>query len=227
MQELTQTLNKLTVLFADDDENFRKEMVQILKLFFKDVIEAKDGLEALELFEMHTVHVAFLDYCMPKLNGYEVASKIRLSQKEFPIVFMSGFSDEEKLFNAIKIKVEGYVKKPFNQMDILQIMSSITRALMSTHNHLKIQIAEDVWYDFTSKTIHQKNDVLILTKSEVDLVELLIQNKSRLVPTELIEEVIFNGHVEANTLRNLIYRLRKKIGVPLISNVKDLGYILA
>ena len=110
-EKLYDPLKQAVALIADDDISFRNEMAKFLGLFFSEVIQASNGLEALEYFEKYPIDVIFLDYHMPKFNGYETAVKIRLRSKYIPIIFISGDLEEFKFMNIIKIKAEYFLKK--------------------------------------------------------------------------------------------------------------------
>jgi len=90
------------------------------------------------------------------------------------------------------------------------------------------RFTSNLLYDFINKQIIKDGEIISLTKKEIKFLELIIKNKSKLVPTGMIiDEVFENELIEANTLRNLVYKVRKLLGNDkIIASVKDYGYML-
>ncbi len=225
-ERLVDPLKSAVVLIADDDLAFRNEMAKILELFFKSVIQASNGIEALEYFEKYSIDVIFLDYHMPKFNGYETAMKIRLNSKYIPIVFMSGDLEESKFMNIIKIKADYFLKKPFYQKEIFDKIASLKSLLREQKNNTIFIINDEYTYDFQKKILFENSYPIRLTKNESRFIEVLLANKSFLISIEQIGNELFSDSINLNNLRNLVYRLRKKLVNPFIVNVKDLGYLI-
>jgi DNA-binding response OmpR family regulator len=225
---LKQILKNLNVLYAEDDEAIRTNTTKTLEIFFKNVFTASDGVEALEIYNNETVHILFLDYVMPCIDGYALAKEIRQSNPNIPIIICSGFSDKEKLHNAIELGVVRYIEKPLKYDELISSFESCIDTL-KRENLLKIKITSTLVYDYINKVIEKNDETITLSKKEIKLLELFIKEKSKLVSKEMIiDEVFENEDVEPNTVRNLVYRLRKIIdNDKVIASVKDFGYMLA
>ena len=163
---------------------------------------------------------------MPKLNGYETAAKIRLQSRLIPIIFMSGNLEESKFINIIKTKPEYFLKKPFYQKDIFEIMSHLKDLLRERQENILLPINDEYSYDMLKKMIMEEDQPIALTKKESLLIEILLEHKSYLVSNQILEAELFENESNPNNLRNLIYRLRKKLRNSFIVNVKDLGYLI-
>lgn len=224
--KLVDPLKSAVALIADDDPSFRDEMAKILELFFKRVLQATNGIEALEYFEKYSIDVVFLDYHMPKFDGYETALKIRLHSKYIPIVFISGDLEESKFMNIIKIKADYFLKKPFYQKEIFDLIAYLKGLLKEQKFNTIFLINDEYTYDFQKKILFENSYPIRLTKNESSFIEVLLANKSFLVSIEQIENELFSDTINLNNLRNLVYRLRKKLVNPFIVNVKDLGYLI-
>jgi len=115
------------ILIADDDENVRWALCDILESANYRTIEASNGEEAMTLFAKHAeqLDMVILDVVMPKATGVEVADYIQLSQKQFPIAFMTGYDKEQ----ALSMKTDGshsLLRKPWN---IEQLNAVLDRGL--------------------------------------------------------------------------------------------------
>jgi len=115
-------LKMMTLLYVEDEIELLDSISSILKEFFKDVLIAKDGLEALEIFERRTegIDVIVTDISMPKLDGIELIKQVREISSSIPIIITTAFSDSDYIFNAINLNVNGYVLKPINVSVLLE-----------------------------------------------------------------------------------------------------------
>ena len=107
-------LDTLTILVVEDNDGIREELVFNIGYWFKNVIEARDGLDGLEKFQNNKIDIILTDIKMPKMTGLEMVEKIREIDDEVPIVFQTAFSDSNFLLKAINMSVQGYVIKPIN-----------------------------------------------------------------------------------------------------------------
>lgn len=215
----------LSILYAEDDLIIRESITRILNMFFKNVFVASDGNEALELYQNNKIDVLMLDYVMPNLDGYQTAKLIREFDKKIPIIIASAYTDKEKLLNAIELNLIKYLEKPILYDDLVKVFNSVVTHL-EDNNLLFTKLTKDYYYFFTTKKIVTKEKEIILTKNEILFLELLLDKPNQLISKESIEENVFKESVDENTLRNLVYRLRKKMECDIIVTIKDLGYLI-
>ncbi len=215
----------LSILYAEDDLVIRESISRILNMFFKNVFVASNGNEALELYQNNKIDVLMLDYVMPNLDGYQTAKLIREFDKKIPIIIASAYTDKEKLLNAIELNLIKYLEKPILYDDLVKVFNSVVTHL-EDNNLLFTKLTKDYYYFFTTKKIVTKEKEIILTKNEILFLELLLDKPNQLISKESIEENVFKESVDENTLRNLVYRLRKKMECDIIVTIKDLGYLI-
>ncbi|QOG11710.1 response regulator transcription factor [Arcobacter sp. FWKO B] len=218
-------LKKLNILYAEDDITIREYVGKTLSMMCNDVFFAKNGVEAINIFNTEVVHIIILDYVMPLMDGYEVAKKIRKIDKAIPIIMLSGHTDKEKLLKAIELNLITYIEKPLSYDKVLLALNNAIESL-EDNNRLEIILTDNIKYNFINKIIVNKNNIIQLSKQESLFFELLIAKKNTLISKELIEDRVFFESVDTNTMRNMVYRLRKKIGEDIIVTVKDFGYLL-
>ncbi|WP_066359773.1 response regulator transcription factor [Aliarcobacter cryaerophilus] len=218
-------LKSLTVLYAEDDLVIQDSISRILKMLFKDVVIANDGKEAIENYNNKKIDILILDYVMPNLNGYETAKIVRKKDKKIPILITSAYTDKEKLLNAIELNLIKYIEKPILYDDLIKVFENIIK-YMEENNLLQIKLDENIYYSFVDKNIIKNGEKITLTKNEVLFLELLLEKPNHLISKNIIENSVFKASVDENTLRNMVYRLRKKIDKDTIATIKDLGYII-
>ena len=194
-------------------------------MFFKEVFIANNGNEAIEIYQRYKPNILMLDYVMPNLDGYQTAKLIREINKKIPIILVSAYTDKDKLLNAIELNLIRYIEKPILYDDLMNVFNSVISSL-EQNNLLQIKLDEDVSYSFITKKIIKMNEEIVLTKNEILFFELLLDKPNHLVSKELVENLVYKEFVEENTLRNMVYRLRKKLDYQNILTIKDLGYLL-
>ena len=218
-------LKSLNILYAEDDLVIKQSISRILKMFFKEVFIANDGNEALEIYQNNKIDVLLLDYVMPNLDGYQTAKIIREINKKIPIIIASAYTDKEKLLNAIELNLIKYLEKPILHDNLINVFNGVILSLQE-NNLILSRISENLYYSYISKNIMKDNIEIILTKNEVIFIELLLKMPNQLISKETIENEVFKESVDENTLRNMVYRLRKKLDSEIIVTIKDLGYLL-
>ena len=218
-------LKSLNILYAEDDLVIKESTTRILKMFFKEVFVANDGNETLEIYQNHKIDVIMLDYVMPNLDGYQTAKIIRELNKKIPIIIVSAYTDKEKLLNAIELNLIKYIEKPILHDALVNVLNSVITSLKD-NNLILTKLDENSYYSFVSKKIIKNDKEIVLTKNEVTFIELLLDKPNQLISKELIENEVFKESVDENTLRNMVYRLRKKLDSDSIVTIKDLGYLI-
>jgi len=225
MPSVNTILKSLNILYAEDDDIIRSNISKTLKLFCNDVIEADNGVSALELFHQKNVNIVILDYVMPLIDGYNVAKEIRKIDKDIPIFITSSYTEKEKLLSMIGLNIIGYLEKPIDFNELMQMLQKCADILVD-RGRLKSSFGQGLEYDYINKNITVNDKIVELTKNEYQFIEMLLKHKSSVVLIQDIENTIFAGAVELNTLRNMVYRLRKKINKDVIVTIKEIGYML-
>lgn len=219
-----------SVLYAEDDENVRKNYVLYLEKYFDKIYEASDGLEALNLYKDKKPNILLLDITMPQLNGLEVIKKIREIDQTTPIIVLSAHSHKEYLFEAIKLNLVDYLIKPINRNEFKEVIENSFERLKNDSNSKedKIEINNKCYWDARSRILFFKDKIVDLTKNERILFELLLNKKNQIVKPEEISSYVWNTENNVNdaSIRNLVKRLRKKLPVDIIDSIYGSGYIL-
>lgn len=155
-------LKRLTILYVEDDESVRNELVSLLSNFFQNVFSAKDGKEGLELYEQRKddIDVIIADINMPNLSGIEMV-KIRETDKDISILFATAYSDNEFLSEAIKLKVFEYITKPIDIRKLMTVLNEL--ALMKYQDFLIAQQTKELK---KYKDIMYNNNIVIRTDSD-------------------------------------------------------------
>jgi two-component system OmpR family response regulator len=217
-------LKNLNVLYVDDDSEACESMDATLKYYFKEVYIAKNGYEALEVYKKKSCNILLVDYDMPMMNGYEFLKEVREENSLIPAVIISSYDDKDKLFNAIKLELVEYLLKPFEHSELKELFKNILD-WMEKKSLLEYHLADNCIYSLTTKQIIKDHKIIDLTSSEYKILEYLLFNENRLIPYENLIE-LNSEDSNQKSLVSQIYKIKKKIGVDIIKNVKNEGYIL-
>jgi len=129
LYELSKEFPEINILYAEDEDLTRELTYEILSQFFKNITACKDGAEALEEFEKKHYDIVITDINMPRLDGLELAKKIRKKDQEVSIIFISAHSDLSKISEALNIGIDGFLIKPID-MDLEQLTAVFERILL-------------------------------------------------------------------------------------------------
>ncbi len=221
----------LTLLYAEDDPQSRKNYAFVLEEYFSEVYIAEDGREALNLYHEKKPDVLLLDISMPFIDGLEVAKAVRKENKEIPIIMLTAHSEQEILLRAIDLKLEKYLLKPIDNNSLTQIVQKVIREMEDKDI---IPLKENLIWNKTNSNLFYEEKSVKLTKKEHKLMTLLINSIGEyFMHDTLIIQIWYNEVPNAshdNKLHQLVYRLNKKISnvtnsnTQLVENSYTLGY---
>ncbi len=116
---------KIKVLYVEDNDTVRKDTAELLKEFFHQVETAANGEEGLEKFKKGKFDLIITDINMPKMNGIEMIKEIKKIDKRIPVIVITAFSDFKYLVECIKVGVYGYILKPIDINQLLEVLNTV------------------------------------------------------------------------------------------------------
>jgi len=177
------TNTDVKILMVEDDDSLGSILREYLSMKGYNVTHAKDGLEALDYFQKDKFDICLLDVMMPKLDGFNVAKKMRESDDYLPIVFVSAKSMQQDKLEGLKIGADDYVTKPFSMEELQLRIEAILRRSISNEIGKPLDMKEYTigTYKF-NRLLKLLTDVngkeRGLTDKEASLLEMLIMNKN-------------------------------------------------
>ena len=206
---------KFSILLVEDEENLQEALKLNLELEGYEVTSAYDGAEALKTVQGEHFDLIILDVMLPELDGITVCETIRLQHHDLPILILSAKNSSADRILGLKKGADDYLTKPFNLEELLLRVSKLIRKseqlssrqpLPETYTFGKNKI------DFKSLDCITKDGQLVtLTKKEVMLLKLLIENKNEVVTREKILQAVwgYNVYPTTRTIDNFILNFRK------------------
>lgn len=145
----------LTILVADDNPSDRLLLGAMLKQFGHHVIAAKDGQEAIDLFDPAVIQLVCLDVKMPRKNGWEAAIEIqKIAHDTFvPIIFLSGVTDPVALSHCLDVGGTDFIAKPYNPALVTAKLNAIARLLVMQKT---LEEQRDTMTLFNEKLVHEQ-----------------------------------------------------------------------
>ena len=224
MESIKSKLKALTILYAEDEIGIRKNIMKTLSYYAKDVYEASNGKEAFDLYEENRPDIILSDIHMPIMDGLEFIKKVREKDKDTPVVMITAHTDKKYLMEAVELHMEKYVVKPINTKMLFEVLGKCIDSLNITRI-VTLNCDKNYNYNFESKKLIYKNEVIVLNKKEVLFMELLINNQNRVVKYEEIQYKVWKDNVMTdNALRSVVLHLRKKLPTNIIHNLSGIGY---
>jgi DNA-binding response OmpR family regulator len=224
-------MSSLTLLYAEDDLQSRKNYAFVLEEYFSKVYLAEDGREALDLYHEKKPDVLLLDISMPFITGLDVAKAVRTTNKDIPIIMLTAHADQEKLLTAIPLGISEYLLKPIDDKSLIE---TVLKVISEIQGRNIISIREKLCWNKINFNLFYKEENIKLTKKEHKLVAFLIRSLGEYFTHDTLILEVWDDEVpdvsHDNKLQQLVYRLNKKINtlinsdMPLIENSYALGY---
>ena len=216
--------NDFNILYIEDDDGVRVVNLRILKRMFKDVFEASDGLEGYNLYLKEKPDIILTDIKMPKMDGIELAKKIREKDEKVRIIISTAFSDEKYLLDAVELKLERYLVKPLTKRNLIP---ALQKAVLNIKKEKKLFFDDNFYYNFSNELFYQNDNEIEMTKKELYFLRLLIKNRNIIVTYNMIEQEVWEDeYMSKNSLRTTVGFLRKKLPKNIIKNISNMGYKL-
>ena len=213
----------MTVLIVDDEPRIREVVREYCLLEDFNVIEASDGVEAIELVKSKKIDIIVLDIMMPKLDGFSTFTKIK-EIKNVPTIILSARSEEFDKLMGFEIGVDDYVTKPFSPKELIARIKVILKRNKPvdefTYGNLKI--------DYLGHSVKINDEELKLTPKEYDLLVYFVSNPNIALSREQLLSKIwgYDFYGDDRTIDTHIKMLRNNLGKyrNLIITVRGMGY---
>ncbi len=228
---------KTRVLLVEDEEDAREILEFYLTTVFDEVQLAVDGQEGYDLCLQNKKNNQFFDVIitdikMPKKDGMTMIEEITQILPEQKYIVVSAYKDEEYLFRSIGLNVLGYFVKPLavdNIMDMLKKVKGKVLAQKQEPVDTNIVILNPTYsYDKSKKTLIKEGISVKLSKKELSLVDVLIEELGNIVTKEMLKEKIWDDlNTSDATMRTIIKRVKDKISDDdFVISRKGYGYLI-
>ena len=217
----------MKILVADDESRMRKLVRDFLVKAGYEVIEAKDGEEALDLFyKDNKVDLIILDVMMPKIDGFGVLKEIRENSR-VPVIMLTALSEEKDELMGFKYGVDEYVSKPFSpKVLVARVEALLRRSNMDTAD--EIMESGGIMLDKAAHRVVINGHDIDLSFKEFELLAYFMENPGIALSREKILNAVWNYDYfgDARTIDTHVKKLRAKLEdkCDLIKTIWGVGY---
>ena len=224
------------ILVADDEKDIRS----VLRLYLEDagyeVVEAADGLQALEALESQEIDLCLLDIMMPELDGYQVLKRVR-EDDDVPIIVVSAKGQDPEKILGLNLGADDYMVKPFNPLEaVARVNTNIRRAKgalpqRQTQRTAPTLKCRDLELDPEACLLTKAGQPIELTSVEYRIMALLMEHPGRVFTKQQLYEAGWEEDYVAaeNSVMVCLSKLRAKLGddpQAYIRTIRGIGYRL-
>lgn len=227
---MTSNTNPLA-LVVDDDRAIRESLERALSIEGYRVITAPDGAMALDLVAEQGPDIVVLDLMMPNVDGLTVCRRMRSKRDRTPILMLTARTETSDRVSGLDAGADDYLPKPFDLDELLARIRALLRRTRSDEDDTALAI-DDLVLDTAGRRATRSGTDIELTKTEFDLLELLVRNAGVVLDQSTIYERIwgYDFGPDSKNLAVYIGYLRRKTEAGdaprLVHTVRGIGYVV-
>jgi two-component system response regulator MprA len=221
----------MRILVVEDDRAVREALRRALTLGGYEVQSAEDGEQAIEMVVQNVPDAVVLDIGLPGIDGLEVCRRLRLLGNRVAILILTAREQVSDRIDGLDAGADDYLVKPFDVEEVKARLRALLRRTGSGADPDALMFAE-MRLDSSRHGAEVGDSFVELTRTEYQLLELLMLNPKRVLPHSLIYDRVwgYDFGPASNALRVYVGYLRRKLeGIgarPLIHTVRGVGYVL-
>jgi DNA-binding response OmpR family regulator len=221
------------ILLVEDDSNLNTLLKEFLTVKGYDVSQTFNGEEGFAQFRSKKFDVCLIDIMMPKMDGFTLAKKIRMMDKQIPFLFLTAKSMLSDKIEGFKIGADDYITKPFSMEElILRISAILKRAKITTEESEQKEFKIGIYtFNYERRILTNKNTEQKLTPKECELLRLFCLNENKVLErSEALTRIwrddnYFNARSMDVYITKLRSYLKQDKSIELV-NVHGTGYKL-
>jgi two-component system, OmpR family, response regulator MprA len=219
----------MRILVVDDDAGVRQAVGRALVFEGYEVLQAGDGHEALRLVAAERPDAMVLDVVMPQVGGLEVCRELRAAGDDLPVLVLTARHEVADRVAGLDAGADDYLVKPFALEELLARLRALLRRLDAGADEV-LQLGDLVLAP-ARRQVERAGQPIELTRTEFNLLELLLRNAGQVLTRDLILERVwgYDFQTTSNPLEVYVGYLRRKTeaggGERLIQTVRGVGYV--
>ena len=220
-----------TIVLAEDDPSVRAAVQRVLELEGYSVVAVNDGRAALDTIIANPPHAAVLDVMMPFADGLTVCRELRHRGNRTPILLLTARHEVGDRVAGLDAGADDYLVKPFAVDELLARVRALLRRNETTAG-AAILTFDNLVLDVNRREVRRGDRVVELTKTEFDLLHILLEQQGIVLTREYLYEHIWGMNFETNSKSLDVYigYLRRKIELDgeskLLHTVRGVGYVV-
>ena len=225
------TNSEFLVVVAEDDPSVRNAVERVLELEGYQVKTANDGNAALDLIVSSKPHAVVMDVMMPFADGLTVTRELRHRGNRTPILLLTARHEVGDRVAGLDAGADDYLVKPFAVDELLARVRALLRRYESPTSAAVLSLG-DLTMDVNKREVKRGSKILELTKTEFDLLHILLEQRDIVLTREYLYEHIWGFNFETNSKSLDVYigYLRRKLDdsgeEKLLHTVRGVGYVM-
>ena len=221
----------MNILVVDDDQAVRDSLRRALVLEGYEVDLAANGTEALRILSQRAPDAVILDLQMPDIDGLEVCRRLRSLGDMTPVLMLTARGAVDDRVEGLDAGADDYMPKPFDLAELFARLRALLRRRMAGASAELLRF-EDLSLDVATREAKRGDRSFPLTKIEVDLLEMFLENPRQVLTREQILDRVWGYDFDSGTNSLAVYvgYLRRKLedngDARLIQTVRGIGYSL-
>ncbi len=218
-----------TVLLVEDEKRMREIVATYFISEGYNVLEASNGLEAIEIYEQEEVDLVLLDIMMPQIDGWTVCKRLR-TKSDVPIIIITARSEDEDKLLGFDLGSDDYVTKPFSpKVLVARAEALLKRAQGRVTGDEGLVKAGDVSINTNSREVKVSGMSINLSPKEYDLLLFMMKNKNKVMTRQMILDQVwgFDYFGDLRTVDTHVKKLRSKMdsSAGMIRTIIRAGYM--
>ena len=219
-------MSNIQILVVDDESRMRKLVKDFLQREGYTVLEAGDGMEAMDIFYEQKIDLVILDVMMPRMDGWQTCREIRRDSK-VPIIMLTARSEERDELQGFELGVDEYISKPFSPKILVARVGALLKRIYGTEAEEKID-AGGIELDKAAHQVLVDGKSIDLSYKEFELLTYFLENQGIALSREKILNNVWNYDYfgDARTIDTHVKKLRNKLGDKgnYIKTIWGMGY---
>lgn len=220
-------MEKTKILIVDDESRMRKLLRDFLEREGYQILEAADGIEAMDLFYADkNIDLIILDVMMPRMDGWQVCKEVREYSK-VPIMMLTARTEEQNELKGFELGVDEYVAKPFSPKILVARVGALLKRVKNVEDTAEVN-AGGIVINKSAHLVTIDGDVIDLSVKEFELLSYFVENQKLALSREKILNHVWNYDYfgDARTIDTHVKKLRSKLGEKgnYIKTIWGMGY---
>ena len=214
----------MRILIVEDERSLAVSMKEILEDedYKVDIFSHSD--EVLDALHNKSYSLMLLDVNIHGINGFELLKSIREKGDTTPAIFVTSLTSIDDLSVGFESGCCDYIRKPFEMEELILRVENVIKTRYKNQNQYEVSLPKGYIYNIKKLKLYKEKEEIALTKTEVKIIELLLQERGNVVSLERFSDEIWEHSVLEANVRVQINQLRKKTDKDLIKNIRGLGY---
>lgn len=215
----------MKILLVEDDEMLNEMITEYINSTGHVIISTKTGQESLEILDSQKFDLLILDISLPDIDGFTILEKMHEQKRMVPTIYISALIDIEDISRAFDLGCFDYLKKPFHLKELTLRINKILKTRLVPQRHKRL--SKHYSFDAETMTLYFNNEPHILPRRQLQIIELLAQNRSLVVNYDMFRTFVWNDdYIDNATIRAEVNRVKTVLKEDFIKNIRGSGYMV-